>query len=50
MQWSANPYFPPLFIAGLVCLLNVLFISRRLRVPGALPLLGLGLAVSSGPS
>ena len=46
MQWSANPYFQPLLIAGLIGLLNVLFISRRLKVPGALPLLGLGLAVS----
>ncbi|HSO10782.1 MAG TPA: histidine kinase N-terminal 7TM domain-containing protein [Anaerolineales bacterium] len=45
MQWSANPYFQPLFIAGLVGLLNILFISRRLRVPGALPLFGMGLAV-----
>lgn len=46
MQWFANPYFQPLFIAGLIGLLNVLFISRRLKVPGALPLFGLGLAVS----
>ena len=46
MQWSANPYFQPLLIAGLIGLLNVLFISRRLKVPGALPLLGLGMAVS----
>jgi len=46
MQWSANPYFQPLLIAGLIGLLNILFISRRLRVPGALPLLGMGVAVS----
>jgi PAS domain S-box-containing protein len=46
MQWSANPYFLPLLIAGLIGLLNVLFIVRKLKVPGALPLLGLGLAVS----
>jgi len=46
MQWSANPYFQPLLIAGLIGLLNVLFISRRLKVPGALPLLGMGMAVS----
>jgi len=46
MQWSANPYFQPLLIAGLIGLLNILFISRRLKVPGALPLLGLGIAVS----
>lgn len=46
MQWSDNPYFQPLLIAGLIGLLNILFISRRLRVPGALPLFGLGFAVS----
>jgi PAS domain S-box-containing protein len=46
MQWSANPYFYPLLIAGLIGLLNVLFISRRSRVPGAIPLLGMGFAVS----
>lgn len=46
MQWSANPYFQPLLIAGLIGVLNILFISRRLKVPGALPLFGMGLAVS----
>lgn len=46
MQWSANPYFQPLLTAGVIGLLNVLFISRRLRVPGALPLLALGFSVS----
>jgi PAS domain S-box-containing protein len=46
MQWSANPYFQPLFIAGLIGVLNILFISRRIRVTGALPLLGMGVAVS----
>jgi hypothetical protein len=46
MQWSANPYFQPLLIDGLIGLLNILFISRRLRVPGAVPLLGMGLAFS----
>ncbi|MBK9926128.1 MAG: PAS domain S-box protein [Anaerolineales bacterium] len=46
MQWSANPYFYPLLIAGLIGLLNVLFISRRSKVPGAIPLLAMGFAVS----
>lgn len=46
MQWSANPYFQPVLIAGLIGLLNVLFIARRLKVPGALPLLLLGLTAS----
>ena len=46
MQWSANPYFYPLLVAGFIGLLNVLFISRRLKVTGALPLLGMGLAVT----
>ena len=46
MQWQANPYFQLLFIAGLIGLINVFFISRRLKVAGALPLLGMGLAVS----
>jgi len=46
MQWSANPYFQPLLIAGLFGVLNVLFISRRLAVTGALPLLGMAMAVS----
>lgn len=46
MQWSSNPYFQPLLIAGLIGLLNVLFVSRRLKVTGALPLLGMGLAVT----
>lgn len=46
MQWRDNPYFLSLFIAGIVGLINVFFVSRRLKVTGALPLLGLGLAVS----
>lgn len=46
MQWSANPYFQPLLIAGLIGLLNIIFVMRRLKVAGALPLLGLGVAVS----
>lgn len=46
MQWWENPYFLSLFIAGLVGLINVFFVARRLKVTGALPLLGLGLAVS----
>ncbi|MFT3892964.1 MAG: histidine kinase N-terminal 7TM domain-containing protein [Anaerolineales bacterium] len=46
MQWQANPYFQLLFIAGIIGLINVFFISRRLKVVGALPLLGMGLAVS----
>ena len=46
MQWSANPYFQPLLIAGLIGFLNVLFVLRRLKVTGALPLFGMGLAVS----
>ena len=46
MQWQANPYFQLLFIAGMIGLVNVFFISRRLKVVGALPLLGMGLAVS----
>jgi PAS domain S-box-containing protein len=46
MQWSDNPYFQPLLVAGLIGLLNVLFVSRRLRVPGALSLFGMGFAVS----
>jgi PAS domain S-box-containing protein len=46
MQWQANPYFQPLLIAGVIGILNVLFVSRRLKVVGALPLLWMGLAVS----
>ena len=46
MQWSDNPYFQPLLVAGVIGLLNVLFVSRRLRVPGALSLFGMGFAVS----
>jgi PAS domain S-box-containing protein len=46
MQWQANPYFQLLFIAGIIGLINVFFISRRLKVVGALPLFGMGLAVS----
>lgn len=46
MQWQSNPYFLALFTAGVIGLINVFFISRRLKVAGALPLLGLGLAVS----
>jgi len=46
MQWQSNPYFQPLLIAGVIGVLNTMFISRRLKVVGALPLFGLGLAVS----
>ncbi len=46
MQWQANPYFQLLFIASIIGLINVVVISRRLKVVGAWPLLGLGLAVS----
>ena len=46
MQWQSNPYFLPMFLAGLTGLLNVYFVSRRLKVVGALPLLGLALAVT----
>lgn len=46
MQWQSNPYFLSLFVAGLIGLINVFFVSRRLKVTGALPLLGLGLAVT----
>jgi PAS domain S-box-containing protein len=46
MQWQANPYCQFLFIAGFIGLINVFFISRRLKVVGALPLLGMALAVS----
>ena len=46
MQWQTNPYFLPMFLAGLTGLLNVFIVSRRLKVVGALPLLLLGLSVS----
>ena len=46
MQWQNSPYFQLLFIAAVIGLINVIFISRRLSVIGALPLFGMGLAVS----
>ena len=46
MQWQSNPYFQLLFIAGIIGLINVIFVARRLKVMGALPLLGLAMAVS----
>ena len=46
MHWQATPYFSPMFLAGLTGLVNVIIVSRRLRVVGALPLLLLGIAIS----
>jgi PAS domain S-box-containing protein len=42
MQWQTNPYFAPIFIAGLIALVCALFIALRgSKVSGSASLLGL---------
>ena len=41
LLFQNNPYVIPMSIAGLFALLNVVFVVRRIRMAGAVPLLGM---------
>lgn len=45
MPFQNNPYVIPMSIAGLFILFNVIFVIRRIRMMGAVPLLGMLVSV-----
>jgi hypothetical protein len=45
LPFQNNPYVIPMSIAGLFALFNVIFVIRRIRMMGAMPLLGMLVSV-----